>query len=128
MTSQIVHRIVDSSEWPSPVKQIAQALGQSLPAYLATGPYPSSVSTRAASLLHELSESPFLQVTREDHLQSPSNASPLADVFDIVLSTVSELRELVKCKEHGCQRPTVPLWSTLIKVMGHACSQGVSIM
>ena len=120
----VVYNVIDPSEWPSTVKGIAQGLGQPLPAYLTTPLHPS-VSSRASGLLKELSSSSFLRVTTEYDQVSDRNL--LADVVDIVLSTVADLRELVKCNAYG-PRPTVPLWSTLIKALGHACSDDISIL
>jgi hypothetical protein len=120
-----VHEVLDPSEWPPPVKGIAQALGRPLPTYLATGLYPS-ISPRTVDLLKELSDSSCLRVTQED--TRVLHGRPLMDVFDIVVSTVLALRELVKWRHDGCPRPTVPLWSTLIKALGHACSDTLLIM
>jgi hypothetical protein len=119
------HHIRDPFEWPLPAKKIAQTLGQPLPSYLATGPYPF-VSDRAFSLLQELASSSPLRVIPED--SRISDERPLMDVFDIVLSTVSELRDLVEWKDYGCPRSTALLWSTLIKALGHTCSTDVSVM
>ena len=121
----VLHNILDSSQWPLPVKTIAQALERSLPSYVATGPYPF-VSARATSLLNELSSSPLLRVTREDILTLKEK--PLADVFDIILSTVIDLRELAKCEPYRGPRSTIPLWSSLMKALGYACSNAISIV
>jgi hypothetical protein len=121
----VVHDVLDPSVWPRPVKGIAQALGRPLPTYIATGPYPS-ISARAVDLLQELSHSSYLRATQGD--SRVSHGRPLMDVFDIVVSTVLELRELVKWRDDGCPRPTVPLWSTLIKALGHTCSNTLLIM
>jgi hypothetical protein len=118
-----VHEVVDPSEWPPPVKGIAQALGRPLPAYLATGPYPS-VSARAADLLQELSSSS--RVTQGD--SHVLHGRPLTDVFGIVTSTVLELRELARWNLDGYQRPTVPIWATLIKALGYTCLDTILIM
>ena len=90
-----------------------------------TGPLPY-VSAKASSILHELSGNDFGRVAGEDVLNSDENR--LNDVFDIVLSTVSELRELAKWNDNGYSCPTVPMWSTVIKAVGHACSDDISIM
>jgi hypothetical protein len=116
------HQIVHPSEWPSPIKGIAQTLGRPLPTYLATEPHPV-VPGRASSILQELHCGSF----RSNDSQV-SEEMRLKGVFDIVLSTVAELRELVKRNEDGYLRPTVPLWSTLIKAIGHACSDEISIL
>jgi hypothetical protein len=87
----VVHEVLDPSEWPPPVKGIAQALGRPLPTYLATGPYPS-ISARTVDLLKELSDSSCLRVTQED--TRVLHGRPLMDVFNIVVSTVLALREL----------------------------------
>jgi hypothetical protein len=121
----VVHEVLDPSEWPPSVKGIAQALGRPLPTYLATGPYPF-ISARAVDLLQELSYGSCLRVTQED--SRVLHGRPLMDVFDIVISTVLELRELVKWRDDGYRRPTVPLWSTLIKALSHACSDALLIM
>jgi hypothetical protein len=121
----VVHEIGDPSEWPPPVKGIAQSLGRPLPAYLSTAPYPF-VSAGAVDLLQELSYSSCLRVTQEDN--RVLHGRPLMDVFDIVISTVSDIRELVKWRDDGCPRPTVPLWSSLIRALGYACSDTMSIM
>jgi hypothetical protein len=115
------HQIVHPSEWPSPIKGIAQTLGRPLPTYLATEPHPV-VPGRASSILQELHCGSF----RND--SQVSEETRLKGVFDIVLSTVTELRELVKWNEDGYLRPAVPLWSTLIKAIGHACSDEISIL
>jgi hypothetical protein len=115
------HQIVHPSEWPSPIKGIAQTLGRPLPTYLATEPHP--VVPGRASSMQELHCGSF----RSNDSQV-SEEMRLKGVFDIVLSTVAELRELVKRNEDGYLRPTVPLWSTLIKAIGHACSDEISIL
>ena len=116
------HQIVHPSEWPSPIKGIAQILGRPLPTFLATEPHPLFPG-RASSILQELHSGSFRanssQVCEETRLKC---------VFDIVLSTITELRELVKWNEDGYLRPAVPLWSTLIKAIGHACSDEILIL
>src|ERR1700720_80204 len=47
----VLHDILDSFQWPLPVKTIAQALERPLPSYFVTGPYPF-ISARASSLSH----------------------------------------------------------------------------
>ena len=121
----VLHDILDSFQWPLPVKTIAQALERPLPSYFVTGPYPF-VSARASSLFNELSSSPLLRVTREDI--PTSDEKPLKEVFDITLSTVIDLRELAKCEHSGGPRPTVPLWSSLMKALGYACLEDISIV
>ena len=122
----VLHNVTDASYWPSPVKQIAQVLIQALPSYLATGPYPF-VSVRAFGLLNELSESPLLRVKHNVN-NEPLHLNPLADVFDTVLSTVSELRDLTRMEDYGCPRPTIPLWSSLIQTLGSALSEDLSVL
>jgi len=73
-----------------------------------------------------LSSSPLLRVTREDILTLKEK--PLADVFDIILSTVIDLRELAKCEPYRGPRSTIPLWSSLMKALGYACSDVISIV
>jgi hypothetical protein len=123
--NQVLHHVADVLEWPSPVKEIAQTLERPLPAYLATGPYPS-VSVRASGLFQELICSPLLGAP-EDESQT-LNSKPLLDVLDIVLSTVSELRDLTQMTGYGCPRSTTPLWSSLIRTLGYACSEDMSVM
>jgi hypothetical protein len=89
------------------------------------GPYPF-VSAGAVDLLQELSYSSCLRVTQED--SRVLDGRPLTDVFGIVISTVLGLREPVKWREDGCPRPTITLWSTLIKALAHACSEALLIM
>ena len=94
---RIIHHVIDSSDWPSPVKRITRALGRPLPTYIHTGPHPF-VSTNASSILRELSCGEFRRVSGENLLNSDEKW--LNDVFDIVL-TVSELRELAKWNDNG---------------------------
>jgi hypothetical protein len=123
--NQVLYHVADPSEWPSPVKEIAQTLERPLPAYLATGPYPS-MSVRASRLFQELICSPSLPLA-EDESQT-LDSRPLSDVLDIVLSTVSELRDLTQMTGYGCPRPTIPLWFSLIRTLGYACSEDMSVM
>ena len=122
----ILHDVEDASQWPFPVKQFAELLNQPLPAYIATGPYPF-VSTRASDLVRELAQStsqPIEQDASSDCLRS----SPLANVFDTVLSTVFELRDLAKIKGYGFPCPTVPLWSSLIQSLAFAVSEDLCVL
>jgi hypothetical protein len=123
--SPVLHYVVDASGWPSPVKRIAQVLERPLPAYLATGPYPF-VTSRTSSLLLELVRSPLLQTTSNESVFFDSR--PLSDVFDVVLSTVFELRDVIQKRDYGCPRQTMPLWSSLIRTLGYACSEDMSVM
>ena len=122
---RIIHHVADSSDWPSPVKGIARALGRPLPTYTHTGPHPF-VSTNASNILRELSCGEFRRVSGENLLNSDEKW--LNDVPDIVSPTVAELRELAKWNNNGYPRPTVPIWSTMIKAVGRACSDDISIM
>jgi hypothetical protein len=125
-TRVVLHDVVDAFGWPSSVGHIAHLMGRPLPAYLAAGPYPS-VSARTSGLLHEIRSSILLRTVTQDD-SNPCHSRPLTDVFDIVLSSVSELRDLIQQNDFGCPRPTVPLWSSLIRVLGRACSEDASVM
>jgi hypothetical protein len=85
-----------------------------------------SVSVRASGLFQELICSPLLGAA-EDESQT-LDSKPLLDVLDIVLSTVSELRDLTQMTGYGCPRSTIPLWSSLIRTLGYACSEDMSVM
>ncbi|THH14417.1 hypothetical protein EW146_g5906 [Bondarzewia mesenterica] len=122
----ILHHVSDASEWPSPVRHISQLLQHPLPASLAVGPHPF-VSDMASGLLQELSCSPLLHTERDD--SEIPDSRPLSDVLNIVLSTVCGLRVLVKEKDYcGHVRPTLPLWFSMLKVLGCACSEDLSVM
>jgi hypothetical protein len=78
------HQIVHPSEWPSPIKGIAQTLGRPLPTYLATEPHPV-VPGRASSILQELhwqpSEPPqTADVTRKLHKEALGEADARINV------------------------------------------------
>jgi hypothetical protein len=101
--------------WPLAVQEVSQLLARPPPQWLKTGPYPFT-SHSASLLLPVLSDN----VTGTDVSDDMEVDEPrLRDVFDLVLSTTSLLGYFSQ-KSHYT-RPTIPLWSTMIRALGRTC-------
>jgi len=112
-----------TDNWPPAVQQLSQLLAKPLPSWLKTGPYPFT-SHRSSPLLPLITEAvQSIDLVDNMEIEEPR----LQDVFDLVLSTTSLLRELRR-RGNCYQRPTLPLWSTLIRSLGRTCCPDASIL
>jgi hypothetical protein len=121
MKQIVEHPVIETSDWPLVVKDLAQLLSQPFPPWLATGPYPF-VSSRASTLLYLLSATDPSQFAPLENV-SPVDSPSIRDVFDLVLSTSSDLRDLVGQPDRGGPRRTSPLWSSLIQALCHVSAK-----
>ena len=127
MRSQLVeHPVVEPYNWPLAVQDLAQLLSQPVPDWLASGPYPF-VSPHASSLLPLLSECEPLQLASVD-IGADSQSISIRDVFDLVLSTTADLRDLKGRVDRGEPRQMSPLWSSLVQGLSHACFKEASTL
>ena len=112
-----VHSTEDFSTWPPEIYRIYCALGLTLPSWCAAGPY-HSLST----LLAELPRQPSSLYAGS----CDAEENHLADVFNMVLSTVADIRSLVA--QYGASRSVVPFLSSLMRVLAHMCAKEATIM
>ncbi|KAJ7645789.1 hypothetical protein B0H17DRAFT_1215917 [Mycena rosella] len=110
----------DCAAWPPEISRFYGASDASLPSWCGTGPYPF-VSDGILPLLSELSGLPT-----SAYADSCDTTPRLADIFNLVLSTVADIRSLVA--HYGPSRSVVPLVSTLLQVLVHMCAKGAIIM
>ncbi|KAH7905544.1 hypothetical protein BJ138DRAFT_1228738 [Hygrophoropsis aurantiaca] len=126
---EVIHIISNSNDWPTQVNSIANLFSRPLPSQFATGPYPFA-SLQARRLLPLLQNS-AKQTDLEPHAcerYPESQSTSVLDVFDIVLSTTSDLRRLRESERDGCPRSTVALWSTLISSLSRKLGAEVSVL
>ena len=115
------HSFEDCFSWPPEVSNIYARSSSPLPSWCASGPYPF-VSEGALPLLPELSELPTAL-----HADSCDSAQQrLGDIFNLVLSTVSDVRSLGS--HYGPSRSMVPFLSSLMKGLAYMCAEEVTIM
>jgi len=122
----VIHSVTESSEWPLPVHSLSQLLGQHLPDFLASGTYPF-VSPRASYLLQEITEE--LSAHNAMLVDGPEQQPvPLVGVFDAVLSTVADIRDVMEFRNRGIDHHTITFWSPLLSYLGRSCSEQASIL
>lgn len=110
----------DCAGWPPEISRLYGASDASLPSWCGTGPYPF-VSDGILPLLSELYRLPT-----SAYADSCDTTPRLADIFNLVLSTVADIRSLVA--HYGPLRSAVPFVSTLLRVLMHMCAKGAIIM
>ncbi|KAJ7851949.1 hypothetical protein B0H14DRAFT_3866195 [Mycena olivaceomarginata] len=110
----------DCAAWPPEISRPYGASDASLPSWCGTGPYPF-VSDGILPLLSELSRLPT-----SAYADSCDTTPRLADIFNLVLSTVADIRSLVA--HYGPLRSAVPFVSTSLRVLVHMCAKGAIIM
>ncbi|KAJ7159272.1 hypothetical protein C8R43DRAFT_994308, partial [Mycena crocata] len=107
----------ESSSWPPEISSIYCTCCLPLPSWCATGPH-RTVSDKISPLLAELAELPtFLY---EDSSDIPEGE--LHDFFDVSLSTVADVRSLVKI--YGPSRSALPFIFRLLRILAHSCAKG----
>ncbi|KAJ7247889.1 hypothetical protein B0H12DRAFT_1303529 [Mycena haematopus] len=104
--------IEQCSSWPPEISHIYRTCNSPLPSWCFTGPYPPA-SNRTFSLLSELSES----FTCDDSRSVVQER--LSDVFNVSLSTVADIRSLIK--NYGSVRSALPFVLGLMRVLAHMC-------
>ncbi|KAJ7247886.1 hypothetical protein B0H12DRAFT_1235133 [Mycena haematopus] len=104
--------IEQCSSWPPEISHIYRTCNSPLPSWCFTGPYPPA-SNRTFSLLSELSES----FTCDDSRSVVQER--LSDLFDVSLSTVADIRSLIK--NCGSARSALPFVLGLLRVLAHMC-------
>ncbi|KAJ7508087.1 hypothetical protein B0H11DRAFT_2271055 [Mycena galericulata] len=112
--------VEDCAPWPPGISWIYRTAGAPLPSWCATGPYPF-VSDEIVPLLPELSELPTTLSVDSCH-----DSQRLADVFDLVLSTVADVRSLIG--NYGPSRSSVPFVSSLMRVLAHICAKEAVVL
>ncbi|KAJ7476150.1 hypothetical protein FB451DRAFT_1245978 [Mycena latifolia] len=108
----------DCSEWPPDICRIFRTVERPLPSWCAAGPH-QFVSNQVLPLLSELP--PSLDADSYDEQQQR-----LADVFNLVLSTVSDIRALLA--QYGPSRSALSFVSNLVRVLAHMCAEDSIIM
>ncbi|KAK0445763.1 hypothetical protein EV421DRAFT_1734417 [Armillaria borealis] len=111
-----LHHVATDAQWPLEVQPLSRHLSKPL----------HSVS-RDACLSETYMLSELLDELRSATSTSPSslapNAHPLSGFLDIILATVSSLRQM-KEDPHPF---TMPIWSTLIRALCYTCYSDVEI-
>ncbi|KAK0209720.1 hypothetical protein IW262DRAFT_1416027 [Armillaria fumosa] len=107
-----LHHVTTDAQWPLEVRPLSAQLSKPL---------------LFVSIDARLSETNMFSELLDELRSSPSSlapdAHPLSGFLDIILATVSSLRQM---KEDP--RPfTMPLWSTLIRALCYTCYSGVEI-
>ncbi|KAJ7224969.1 hypothetical protein B0H12DRAFT_1328780 [Mycena haematopus] len=110
----------DCAAWPPEISKIYEASDAPLPSWCRTGPYPF-VSDGILPLLSELSRLPG-----SVYADSCDTSPRLADIFNMVLSTVADIRSLAAHYDPLCY--AAPFISTLLRVLMHLCAKGTIIM
>ncbi|KAJ7263684.1 hypothetical protein B0H12DRAFT_1217397 [Mycena haematopus] len=110
----------DCAAWPPEISKIYEASDAPLPSWCRTGPYPF-VSDGILPLLSELSRLPG-----SVYADSCDTSPRLADIFNMVLSTVADIRSLAAHYDPLCS--AAPFISTLLRVLMHLCAKGTIIM
>ncbi|KAJ6490631.1 hypothetical protein C8R47DRAFT_453779 [Mycena vitilis] len=101
------HSITDDvSSWPPEISGILRALDAPLPSWCTTGPY--NVISPPSPDKHE------------------ERTPRLADVFNLALSTVSDIRSLIHL--YGPTRSALPFVSTLIQGLAYTCRKEAVIL
>ncbi|KAJ6490613.1 hypothetical protein C8R47DRAFT_1214905 [Mycena vitilis] len=101
------HSITDDvSSWPPEISGILRALDAPLPSWCATGPF-NGISPPSPDKYDE---------------RTPR----LADVFNLALSTVSDIRSLID--NYGPTRSALPFVSTLIQGLAYTCRREAVIL
>jgi hypothetical protein len=108
--------IEQCSSWPLEISNVYQTCNFPLPSWCSTGPYPPA-SNRTFPLRSELSssESPT-SVCDDSHSVAQER---LSDVFNVSLSTVADIRSLIK--NYGSARSALPFVISLLRVLAHMC-------
>ncbi|OBZ67504.1 hypothetical protein A0H81_12700 [Grifola frondosa] len=121
------HHVIEPSDWPCSVSQIAHNLFQPLPSCLATIPS-SAVSARATAMLRELnadiSSNPAICEDSDEY----NVHSKLRGILDTLLSTSAALRQRRAAYNFGEAASTVPLWYQLMKALSMTCCEDVYIL
>ncbi|KAJ7714769.1 hypothetical protein DFH07DRAFT_863228 [Mycena maculata] len=110
----------DCAAWPPEISRLYDASDASLPSWCGTGPYPF-VSDGILPLLSELSRLPT-----SAYADFCDTTPRLADIFNLVLSTVADIRSLVA--HYGPLCSAVSFVSTLLRALMHMCAKGAVIM
>ncbi|KAJ7463535.1 hypothetical protein B0H11DRAFT_1922977 [Mycena galericulata] len=111
--SVTVHSIEDWALWLPELSLIRCTLAAPLPAWCATGPYPS-VSSGNLPLVSEIPKPATL-------LDTDCCDTLLSEAFNLVLSHVSDIRSLIVY--YGPSRSAVPFVSSLMRVLAQMCSK-----
>ncbi|KAJ6578995.1 hypothetical protein B0H10DRAFT_2235989 [Mycena sp. CBHHK59/15] len=103
------------------ISKLYRTCNSPLPSWCPNGPYPPT-SSRTLPLLSELSE-PLISVYDGSHNAVQER---LSNVFDASLSTVADIRSLVK--NYGSARSALPFVLGLVRVLADICAAESMIM
>ncbi|KAF8217828.1 hypothetical protein K438DRAFT_1656768 [Mycena galopus ATCC 62051] len=113
-----IHSLEDFPTFPPEISNVCARLDSPLPSWCISGPYPF-VSDGALLLLPELARIPQTE-------SCDSAQQGLGDVFDLVLSTVLDVRSVGS--HYGPSRSVVPFLSSLMRSLAYICANEVVII